>query len=136
MKGSVLKYSAEFGINADRIIMPGYIDNIDEYYKAMDIFIFPSRSEGFPLAPLEAGASKLPIIASDIRGTNEFIQTGVNGILYSVEDSDALAENIIELSENPTKMKLLGEMAYQTVIKKYTDKVYGDNLNQFLMSIK
>ena len=136
MKESVLKYAAEFGIKPDRIIMPGYVDNIEEYYKAMDIFIFPSRSEGFPLAPLEAGASKLPIIASNIRGTNEFIQSGVNGILYPVEDSNALAENITILAASSEKMKLFGENAYQTVMEKYTDKVYGDNLFSFLSGIK
>jgi len=135
MKESVIKYAEEFGIKSDRVIMPGYVDNIEEYYKAMDIFIFPSRSEGFPLAPLEAGAAKLPIIASDIRGTNEFIQSGLNGILYPVEDYRTLRVNMNGLAFNPEKMKLLGEMAYNTVMEKYTDKVYSDNLYNFLSSI-
>jgi glycosyltransferase involved in cell wall biosynthesis len=135
MKETVLNYGSEFGINPGSIIMPGYVDNIYEYYKAMDIFVFPSRSEGFPLAPLEAGASKLPIIASNIRGTNEFIESGVNGILYPVEDSNALAENITKLASDPEKMKLYGERAYQTVIEKYTEKVYIKNLLNFLLEV-
>ena len=136
MKNSVLELGAGFGIDPSRIIMPGYVDNIEEYYKAMDIFIFPSRSEGFPLAPLEAGACRLPIIASDIRGTNEFIQSGFNGILYSVEDSNALTDNMSKLASDPEKMKLYGNNAYQTVMEKYTDKVYGKNLFDFLNSLE
>jgi glycosyltransferase involved in cell wall biosynthesis len=136
MKETVLNYGSEFGINPGSIIMPGYVDNIYEYYKAMDIFVFPSRSEGFPLAPLEAGISKLPIIASNIRGTNEFIESGVNGILYPVEDSNALAENITKLASDNEKMKLYGERAYKTVVEKYTDKIYGNNLFNFLTEIR
>jgi len=68
MQNEVNEYAETFGINRNRIFMPGYVDNIWEYYRAMDIFLLPSRSEGFSLALLEAAASKLPLIASNIPG--------------------------------------------------------------------
>jgi glycosyltransferase involved in cell wall biosynthesis len=135
MKAEVLKYGEEFGINPSRIIMPGYVDNIEEYYKAMDIFVFPSRSEGFPLAPLEAGACRLPIVASNIPGTNEFIESGVNGILYPVEDYEALADGIVKIGSDPKLSKEFSEKAYQTVMTKYTSLVYKENLAAFLKEI-
>lgn len=135
MQSTVQEYAAEFNIAGSRIIMPGYVENIFEYYKAMDLFVFPSRSEGFPLAPLEAGISKLPVIASSIPGTNEFIFNGVNGILYSTEDYNALADSIKKVAANKTLMKQFGENAYQTVIDNYTSITYGQNLYDFLTDI-
>jgi len=132
MQKNVNDYASEFNISSSRIIMPGYVENIFEYYKAMDLFVFPSRSEGFPLAPLEAGASKLPIIASNISGTNEFITTGVNGILYPTENYSALAAAIKELYSDKALMKEYSEKAYLTVMDKYTSRTYSENLYNFI----
>ncbi len=90
----VFEYASTFGISEDKIVMPGFIDNIYEYYKAMDIFLLPSRSEGFSLALLEAAASGLPIIASNIPGNDEFIEHGKNGFLFNISKPDELTNKI------------------------------------------
>lgn len=136
MKQKVYDFASEFNIAKNRIIMPGYVENIFQYYKAMDIFVFPSRSEGFPLAPLEAGVSRLPIIASNIPGTNEFISDGVNGLLYPKEDYRLFADAIRSLSENKSLMKEFADNAYSTVIEKYTSSNYSHNLLNLMTSIK
>ena len=91
----VFEYASTFGIADDRIIMPGFIDNIYEYYKAMDMFLLPSRSEGFSLALLEAAASGLPIIASNIPGNDEFIEHKKNGLLFDLSKPDELTQHIL-----------------------------------------
>lgn len=127
----VYEYAATFGIDNQKIIMPGFIDNIYEYYKAMDIFLLPSRSEGFSLALLEAAASGLPIIASNIPGNDEFIENGKNGLLFNISKPDELTEDILKLAND---RKLAGEFginAKDSFIKDYTLDRYAEKLEKF-----
>ena len=128
------RLSKEFNIPEDKIIMPGYVDNIWEYYKAMDIFLLPSRSEGFSLALLEAAAAKLPIIATNIPGTNEFIINGENGILFEPGKPEELLNGIIKLTGDKLLAKKLAKNAHEKVLNNFTHENYGTNLDNFLES--
>jgi glycosyltransferase involved in cell wall biosynthesis len=133
-KTEVLSYAAEFGINGSRLIMPGYVENIWEYYKAMDIFLLPSRSEGFSLALLEAGAAGLPLIASNIPGNNEFIKHEYNGLMFNVEEPDVLRNHILRLADDKDFAKKLAKKAHEDVMNKYLISHYADNLEDYLNS--
>ncbi len=130
---AVINYASEFGISKDKIILPGYVDNIWEYYKAMDIFLLPSRSEGFSLALLEAAAAKVPIIASNIPGNNEFIKNGVNGILFNVEKPAELAAGVERLFNDKKMAGVFSDCAYRSVMNIYTIGHYAATLEQFLL---
>ncbi|MBZ0199328.1 MAG: glycosyltransferase [Ignavibacteriaceae bacterium] len=130
----VINYAKEFGIDKTKLIMPGYVDNIWEFYKAMDIFLLPSRSEGFSLALLEAGVAGLPIIASDIPGNNEFIKDGENGLLFQTNNPEVLKDKIKLLSENNELKNKLSQNAQHLVFKKYLISHYADRLDEFLKS--
>ncbi len=136
MQNEVYEYASEFGIKKEKIIMPGYVDNIWEYYKAMDIFLLPSRSEGFSLALLEAGAAKLPIIASNIPGTNEFIKNGVNGILFDVEKPGELTEAIKKLAADKELKEKFSGNAQNDVMNNFLISHYADQLNELLANAK
>ncbi len=131
----VLEYAKEFNIDPQKIIMPGYVDNIWEYYKAMDIFLLPSRSEGFSLALLEAAASKLPIIASNISGTAEFIDNDMNGILFDLERPDKIIDAVNLLSVDKVFAEKLGNNAYLKVMNNFTIEHYADSLENFLVGV-
>jgi glycosyltransferase involved in cell wall biosynthesis len=133
-KQNVLNYAKEYNIPEEKIIMPGYVDNIWEFYKAMDIFLLPSRSEGFSLALLEAAVAKLPIIATDIPGTNEFIINGENGILFEPEKPDELLNGIIKLTGDNEMAKKFANKAYENVMNNFTNENYVTNLDNFLVS--
>ncbi len=133
-KKNVLDYAKEFNIPRNKIIMPGYVDNIWEYYKAMDIFLLPSRSEGFSLALLEAAAAKLPIIATNIPGTNEFIINGENGILFELGKPHELLNGIIKLTGDKLLAEKLAMNAHEKVLNKFIHENYATNLDNFLMS--
>ena len=62
--------AAELGIT-EKVIFHGFLNDINSFLSNLDIFIFPSKSEGFSLSLLEAAAYKLPIIASDIPNFRE-----------------------------------------------------------------
>lgn len=57
----------------------GHRDDIADFYKSADLFIFLSKQEGLPAAVMEAMATGLPVIASDIRGCRDLIDSGENG---------------------------------------------------------
>ncbi|HSW53682.1 MAG TPA: glycosyltransferase [Ignavibacteriaceae bacterium] len=128
---AVVEYASTFGISEEKIIMPGFIDNIYEYYKAMDIFLLPSRSEGFSLALLEAAASGLPIIASDILGNDEFIEHKKNGLLFNLAKPDELTQHVITLTDNKILANQYGSLAEENFIQEFTLERYAEKLNTF-----
>jgi len=69
-------------------------DRIPTYYKACDIFILPSDSEGLPIVLLEAMASKRLVIASSVGDIPDLISNGVNGFLMNPGDEEDLARTI------------------------------------------
>lgn len=86
------------------------------YMSESDVFILPSRSEGFPNVLLEAMALGLPSIASDCwSGPSEIIKHKVNGWLVSPEDAHELAKAIMELSRNKRLCHDLGERARDSI---------------------
>lgn len=66
----LLQYAKKLGIDK-RVRFTGYLENIVAAYQAADIFVFPSKREGMPVALIEAMASGLPCVVSDIRGNRE-----------------------------------------------------------------
>ncbi len=61
---------------ADRILFVGEHTNINEWYRALDLFVAPQRWEGFGLTPLEAMATAVPVVATDVGAFPELIVTG------------------------------------------------------------
>jgi glycosyltransferase involved in cell wall biosynthesis len=127
----VFEYASTFGIAEDKILMPGFIDNIYEYYKAMDIFLLPSRSEGFSLALLEAAASGLPLIASKIPGNDEFIEHSKNGLLFNISKPDELIQDILQLANDRKLSSELAISALNSFNKEFTLEKYAEKLNKF-----
>jgi glycosyltransferase involved in cell wall biosynthesis len=134
-KKIVSTYASEFNIPEPKIIMPGYVENIWEYYKAMNIFLNTSRSEGFSLSLLEAAATQIPIVASNIPGNNEFIINDKNGILFDIKKPDELADSIFRLSKDKSFAKVLGDQAYKDVMENYQLKNYANALINFIEQI-
>jgi len=134
-KQKVLDYAFEFGIQPNKIIMPGYVENVWEYYKAMDIFLLTSRSEGFSLALLEAAAAGLPIVASNIAGNNEFIIQGQNGYLFDISNPKDLKDKIIELASDDLHSAALAKCAFEDVMENYQIKNYSDSLLNFIEQV-
>jgi glycosyltransferase involved in cell wall biosynthesis len=67
-------------------------DQLPRIYASVDVWLVPSRGEGFHLPPLEAMACGTPVVASRVGGAVETVADGVNGYLADVEDDAALAE--------------------------------------------
>ena len=79
----------------------GMRKDVERIYQGLDVFVLPSHREGFPRAAMEAAASGLPVIATDIRGCRQVVEAGVNGFLFPVRDVDALAKAISRVGGDP-----------------------------------
>ena len=85
-----------------------------------DVFVHPSRWEGFGLVFLEAMASRLPIVATRVGAIPEIVEHGETGILVDVDDSDALAAGICELLNNPSLARDMGNSGRRRLEEKFT----------------
>lgn len=79
--------------------------DIERLYGAFDIFVLPSHREGFPRTAMEAAASGLPVVATDIRGCRQVVEPGVNGFLVEVGDVDGLASAVDRIGSDPALME-------------------------------
>jgi glycosyltransferase involved in cell wall biosynthesis len=104
---------------SDRIKMVGFTPELYKYLHHFDIFVQSSRTEGFPCINLEAMASGVPVIATQVGGVPEQIESGYDGILVPAEDSQALADAMRCLIQDSIKRKRLGLSARQTVQTKF-----------------
>jgi glycosyltransferase involved in cell wall biosynthesis len=83
------------------IICAGWQKDIRSYLAAMDVLILPSYREGFPNVLLQAGAMRLPLIATDVNGSNEIVLPGETGLLVAPGDARALGDAILTFLEYP-----------------------------------
>jgi glycosyltransferase involved in cell wall biosynthesis len=94
---------------SNAVLVLGRREDMREMYGVMDIMTLPSWLEGVPRVLIEASASGLPIIASDIPGNREIVQEGVTGMTVPVGDSVGLAKAILDLLNSPCKAVRMGQ---------------------------
>jgi glycosyltransferase involved in cell wall biosynthesis len=85
-----------------------------------DLFVLPSRSEGLPMALLEAMGMGNAIVATDVGGVSEVVHTGETGILVPPADASALANGIIQLLEDKNLREKIGRQAEEIISQHYS----------------
>lgn len=108
----------------DKVFLLGSKSNVIDHLKFLDLFILCSYVEGLPLTPIEAFSQKIPVIGTNIGGTNEEIKDGVNGYLINKKDIDRFKEKIIYLYDNKDKLSELGNEAYNTYLYNFNMEKY------------
>ena len=105
----------------DRVFLLGFVPDSKKYLLAADIFLVTSRKEGLPLALLEAGIAKLPVVASKTGGIPEVIQDGKTGILAQVDNPQSFAKALETLLNDAEKRTELGENNSLNVRKEFSE---------------
>lgn len=112
LRQQLQKLIDELGVG-DRVKLLGYRNDVDDLYRASDVFVFPSFQEGLPVAVMEAMASGLPCVASHIRGNTDLLEDTEREFLCE-------PDNIMEYSE---KLKILLQN------DQLREKIGQDNMN-------
>ncbi|MEW6387034.1 MAG: glycosyltransferase family 4 protein [Thermodesulfobacteriota bacterium] len=106
---------------ADLVVFTGKLsgERLLKEYLSADLFVLPSLSEGQPLTLLEAGAARLPVIATAVGDNHLLVQDQVNGYLIPPGDLTALREKMVQALKNEG-LKELGEAGYRLVKENYS----------------
>lgn len=112
------------------IYLLGSKDNVIEHLKYIDLFILCSYIEGLPLSPIEAFSQCIPVVATNIDGTNEEIRNGENGFLVNIKDIEGFRDRILEIYHNEELLNKLKSNAYQTYKDSFNSTVYIEKHRQ------
>lgn len=111
--------TCELGL-ASHVIFTGFREDMHDYYNIMEIFLLTSFSEGTAMTLLEAMASGLPCVATDVGGNGEIVKDKVTGFIISSDDHDALAERICQLLGNANLMARMGRAGRERYKERFT----------------
>jgi len=111
----------ELGIN-DRVLFFSDVphSSVEKFFRQASIFVLPSREEPFGIVLLEAGAFKLPVIATRVGGIPEILSDGKTGLLIEPDDMDMLENKLKILLDDPMAGTELGANLYKTVLTKFS----------------
>lgn len=107
------------------IIKPvGHVVDMAELLKSIDIMVLPSfYREGVPRSLIEAAAAGLPIVTTDAPGCRDIVENGVNGFLVPVRDSNALAEALRKILEDPALASRMGEAGRSKALAEFDERL-------------
>lgn len=94
---------------SDKVIFAGYRRDVPAVMKCCNLFLFPSKREGLGLGGIEAMASGLPVVSSNINGILDYMESGKTGLMCDPDDADAFASAILQLYQNPELCRQMGE---------------------------
>ena len=119
LKQSTQQYINHNGLQ-DKVLLLGFKQNIIDYLNIMDIYLTTSLYEGLPYTLVEASRASLPIVASNVIGNNEVVESEFNGYLYNSQDVDEAVSKLELLIKNEQLRKELGDNGYELFLKDFT----------------
>lgn len=101
----------------------GHVGDMPGLLATADIVVLPSRTEGAPRSLIEAAASAVPIVATDIPGCREVVTDGSNGFLVPWNDVDALTAAVQRLAEDDALRLRMGAAGRQLALRKLDEQI-------------
>ncbi len=98
----------------------GFVDNVEDYLRAMDIFVMPSLTETTSLATLEAMSTGLPVIATKVGFIKKYVIKDYNGTFFPRESPHHLSMKLNMLLENASLREKLGKNARKTIAYSFS----------------
>lgn len=133
--GNAIKQDVLSGLNSlidslgleSRVILTGFLTDIDIYYQTSSIFALASESEGFPNVIGEAMSAGMPVVSFDcVAGPSEMITDGVNGFLVPMNNYALFQERLIQLIDDQSARERMGLNAINS-IKKFSVQPIGES---------
>lgn len=118
LRGELSAQARDLGVEG-RVRFVGTIpkEQVLAYLRACDVFVLNSTYEGLPHVLLEAMAAGLPVIATDVGGTGEIVESGRNGLLVPPHDPPALRQSLLRILNSPSEAKSLVQEGKDTLTR-------------------
>jgi glycosyltransferase involved in cell wall biosynthesis len=120
---------------AQRVFFAGRVDNVEDYLRAGDVFVFPSLFEALPLAVIEAQACGLACVAARTGGIPEIIEDGVSGLLVTPGDPDVLLNVTRRVLDEPVLRTRLGKEAREAASRCFDLEVNVERYASFFSQV-
>lgn len=118
------------------IMTENNVENVDEYMRSSDIFVLPSKQEGFPISIVEAMSCGLGVVASDIPEISKAqIDNDVNGLVFKEGSQEELAMRLIMLLEDENKVRSLGLKAREKAVNNWSTKKIDESYKELYLSL-
>lgn len=101
----------------------GHVDDMPALFRSVDVVALPSYREGLPKGLIEAGASGLPLVTTDVPGCREVVTNNVNGLLVPVKNASALADALARLCDDPPLRARLGAAARTKALTEFDEHI-------------
>ena len=119
LKPTLEKKAIQLGIS-DNVFFLGWVTEPFSFFECIDINVLASYSESFPYVILEGARMKKATVSSKVGGLEDLFVQNENGFLYTPGDSDALAEHLETLLDDPEKRRNMGEKLYLTAKEHFS----------------
>lgn len=127
-KSYLESYIADLGLE-DSCRLMGQVSDLAAVFSNAGLYVLTSRYEGQPNSLIEAMASGLPCISTDCpTGPADFIVDGINGYLVDIDDTNALAQRISMLMNDPARRDVIGFEAKRTITSLCSPSVLTERL--------
>ena len=100
--------------------LPGERSDVPEVMRALDCFVLPSLAEGISNTILEAMASGLPVVATDVGGNAELVRGAITGEIVAAADPEAIADSLIRLAGDPQGSARMGRAGRIEAVRRFS----------------
>ena len=130
MEQELLKLATDMGI-AERVKFLGLRYDLPEIYRLFEVFLLGSYTEGISITLLEAMASTVPAIVTDVGGNPEVVVDRQTGVLVPLDNAEAMAQAILEILHQPQLAQNYGQAARQRAINAFSFDTMLENYLHF-----
>ena len=114
------------------VTFTGYTDNVEDYLRASDVFVYPSENEALGVAIIEAMGCGLPVVASGVGGILDLVIPGETGILIEPRHADQIAEGLRSVITDDTRRREMGQRGRHHVMTHFSiDRIDALNMQAF-----
>lgn len=110
-------------------------EEVAALYRRADCFVNPSLYEGMPNTVLEAMASGLPVIASNVGGNDDLVTSGETGFLFDLSPPSSLRERLIVIKDDPGLRKAMGVRGREIVLSQYSWSAVAKQYIRFFVAL-
>jgi glycosyltransferase involved in cell wall biosynthesis len=134
LRESLKKQAVSAGIE-ERFVFAGFCHELDRFIPHLDLFVQSSHSEGMPNVLLESLGAGVPVVATNVGGTNEVLIDGQHGRLVPAANVDALTKAILEIIGQPDFKSQMSKSAKQWIVDNFSFDAQAEAYRDVLLRL-